>query len=438
MVSVSAHTSIVFNGEIYNYRALRADLVREGAAFATESDTEVILEGYERHGTQFFDRMRGMWTFVIHDRRGNRLIAARDPFGIKPLNYALQNGSIYFASEINCLKEHLSLEPDPTAYALFYNLGYFLAPATPYRNVSKLRPGEVLTWDIQAKKFAAPLCISRFVEERAHISSCDEAINALDAAFEDSIEAHYVADVPVSILLSGGTDSSLIAAFSQKLGKRPDAYHVAIAGSEDTRYATSIATHLGIDLTVEELDQETLARQYEKVWEILDEPTGDISIIPTSLIFAKIKGKSKVVLSGEGGDELFGGYVRHSLFRRHQKVTGRNPADAFFNSLLFTNTSALSSWNPLVQRTRETFLRAALPDDLIGAYLRGARLIDYPIENKVDRNALFELYQSEAGEKIPPALAFDMIAYLPNDLLPKSDIASMASSMSYARKLVTA
>jgi asparagine synthase (glutamine-hydrolysing) len=430
MVSASGHNTIVFNGEIYNFRELREELVREGVQFRTEGDTEVILEGYELQGVSFFDRLRGMWALVIHDHRRNQLIAARDPFGIKPLVYAVQDDAIYFASEIKCLKKALTLEPDPVGYSVFYNLGYFIAPATPYKNVWKLCPGEVLSWDLQENAISHVSRISRYAGNATDANRTpSEGINFLDQALTDSVKAHYVADVPVAILLSGGNDSSLIAALSNKLGKKPTAYHVAIAGSTDTAYAEAVAKHLGTTLVIEGLTEGALHEQYEKIWNILDEPTGDISIIPTSLVFERIKGHEKVVLSGEGGDELFGGYMRHQLLSRHDRVSKKDSLNSFLNTILSSSPSALTSWNPLVQRVRSSLLWSSGTNDLIGAYLKSTRLMDYPLSDAVVRSQLYELYQAHADENGAPPLAFDTIAYLPNDLLVKSDTASMAYSI---------
>lgn len=429
MESISERLAIVFNGEIYNYRELRQELSQAGVSFRTEGDTEIILAGYEMHGTAFFDRLRGMWSFVIHDRGTDELIAARDPFGIKPLYYyAPKEGVVCFASEIRAFEGIASLEPNPAAYAVFYNLGYFLAPSTPYKNIWKLRPGEVISRKLSSHDAPSTRRIPRFAGT-ARVVSRTEAVDVLERTLMDSVKAHYVADVPVSILLSGGNDSSLIAALSKEIGQRPVAYHVAIEGSEDTRYAEAVAKHLGIELVVERLDQAALTRQYERVWEILDEPTGDTSIIPTSLVYERIKGRAKVVLSGEGGDELFGGYRRHRLLSRHSRVKRRSVVNSVFNSLVSPKAAALSSWNPLVQRTRAALLAAGFPDDLIGAYVRGTRLIDFPLQDDVLRDKLYDLYQSERERETEPPLAFDTLAYLPNDLLMKSDIASMASSI---------
>lgn len=429
MESISKHTAIVFNGEIYNYLQLRTELVAQGVSFKTESDTEVILAGYERNGTAFFERMRGMWSFVIHDREKNILIASRDAFGIKPLVYAIVGESIFFSSEIKALKGEMSFEPDPEAYVTFYNLGYFMAPRTQYKGVRKLIPGEVLSWDLNTKELSRVGRISRLAGNPKTVFSYEDSIDLIDRSLTESVEAHYVSDVPVSILLSGGTDSSLIAALSHKLGKRPSAYHVAINGSDDTEYAEAIARELHIPLVIEHLTKDAFAAQYEKIWEILDEPTGDISIIPTSLVYERIKGQAKVVLSGEGGDEFFGGYLRHRLLESHTAVTRENSLNTFLNSFLIPEPLGIAAWNPLVQRVRDLLLYHGTVDDLIGAYLRTTRLAEYPLRDRAIRDALYDLYVQESEPSIAPSLAFDILSYLPGDLLPKSDVASMASSI---------
>src|SRR3989344_4320552 len=432
MKSRSGHVAIVFNGEIYNYKELKRSLELEGALFVTGSDTEVVLEGYDRHGTDFFNRMRGMWAFVLHDVRAGKLVYARDPFGIKPLYYAIRGRDIYFASELKCFKAAgLPLEPDPAAYDLFYALGYFVAPATPYKGVSKLRPGSVMSWDIDNATYLELARVSRFMDGIPLPTLCTpaEALDALDDSLTKSIEAHYFADVPVSLLLSGGTDSSIIAAISKKLDKQPTAYHIAVRGSEDTQYATDIAQHLGVPLIIEQLSEESLTDEYAKVWDILDEPTADISIIPTALVYGRIKGRAKVVLSGEGGDELFGGYLRHGLLSQHTRVDQTDAFNTVLNAGMFPQRFGLSYTNPLVQRIRAGLLGSGMVNDLVGAYLASTRSIDYPLADTAVRNTLAAFYEAEYDPRIPPSLAFDTLAYLPNDLLQKSDIASMASSI---------
>ncbi len=423
--SASGKTRIVFNGEIYNFRELKETLRQEGVTFRTNGDTEVIVEGYERHGVSFFGKMRGMWAFVIHDVVHNRLVLARDSFGIKPLIYTTHQDSLYIASELRCLKGAIPLEPDPESYATFFTLGYFIAPRTPYKNVRRVMPGEVLGFDLTHRTFSSLAFVSRYAKGQE--SKAGSVTDIIEEALTDSVEAHYVSDVPVSILLSGGTDSSIIAALSKKIGKQPSAYHVAIEGSADTAYAKAVATHLGLDLTVVELSNQSLVEQYRAIGHVLDEPTGDVSILPTTLVYKSIKGHARVVLSGEGGDELFGGYLRHALLAKHAKGKGRKRLHSHFDSLIGTGTFNLSVVNPLVERIQRGLLTHGLQNDLLGAYMLSTRITAHGSGHA--EAELATLLRENGGEISHPALVLDLLAYLPNDLLPKSDIASMASSI---------
>lgn len=424
-VSASGKTRIVFNGEIYNFRELKKGLQKDGVAFRTDGDTEVIVEGYEREGTSFFEKMRGMWAFVIHDTVDNRLVLARDAFGIKPLVYATHQDSLYVASELRCFKGIIPLEPDSESYATFFTLGYFIAPRTPYKNVRRVMPGEVLGFDLEERTFSPLTFVSRYAKE--FDLEAGNTINIIEKALTNSIEAHYVSDVPVSILLSGGTDSSVIAALSKKIGKTPSAYHVAVEGSTDTSYAKAVANHLGLDLTVVELSDRVLLEQYRAIGQVLDEPTGDVSILPTTLVYKSIKGSARVVLSGEGGDELFGGYLRHSLLAKHENGKSAKGLYKHVDTLFGTGKLNLSLLNPLVERVQGQLLARGVVQDLLEAYVVSTRMSTYVDPNI--RAELARLVQTHKDQISHPALALDLLAYLPNDLLPKSDIASMASSI---------
>jgi asparagine synthase (glutamine-hydrolysing) len=190
-----------------------------------------------------------------------------------------------------------------------------------------------------------------------------------------------------------------------------------------------VARELDIPLVVESLSQSSYAEQYEHIWDTLDEPTADISILPTTTIYKRINGRAKVVLSGEGGDESFGGYTRSTILMRHNSVSERDLANSLLNALLSPDQFNLSHINPLVQRIRTGLIAHGLTDDLVGAYLKTTRIIDYPLYDRELRKRLAAWFEREYDERIPRALAFDMLAYLPDDLLTKSDNASMASSI---------
>lgn len=418
---------LTYNGEIYNYEELKRSLQKEGIQFKTKTDTEVILEGYAREGVSFFEKLRGMWAFALYDKQQERIILSRDRFGIKPLYYTLHGGTLAFASEMKALKQlGVPLEANTEAFFTFFNLGYFIAPATCYRSILSLQPGEMLTYQLADKKISSNFLASA----RSGAEGTEDerqAVDILHTVLLESVRAHFVADVPVGLLFSGGNDSSLIAALSREAGYDPQAYHLSVEGSSDTGYAQRIAKELNLKSEIIPMNAQELIWQYEAVWDILDVPFADVSIIPTSLIYKKIAGRSKVVLSGEGGDEWFGGYPRHSRLAPLRRIAKENKILELFGTLQGSSATALAVSNPLVQRVRNAYL--ALGDDVIGTYLVQAKTIDYPLSVQQLRAKLFGIHAAAGEGALPPNLFFDAALYLPNDLLFKNDIASMASSI---------
>lgn len=430
IVSDDGNYVIVFNGEIYNFSELRDDLKKQGVVFKSNGDTEVILRGYIHQGTSFFSRLRGMWAFAIYDKTKSLIVLSRDHFGIKPLYYGVKDNNLFFASEMKALKQMgLGQAINSKHYYQFFNLGYFIAPHTPYADIFKAKPGEILVWDINNKKLSCEALDLSGANESSLIIDQGEAVKTIDQAIHNSVEAHFVADTPVGILLSGGNDSSLLAAVAKDLGKNPTAYHLRVQGSTDTYYADRVARHLGLNYESIEMNQQALEEQYEKLETIMDEPTGDTSIIPTSLIYSLIGKKTKVVLSGEGGDELFGGYLRHAKLLRHKNIFPNNSWHTFFDRLMSGTTSGhLTTINPIVGKVRNAFLSGAVTDDLIWTYLQQVKIADFPIESSLMRQDMHELWATKKMA-LPANLFFDAAMYLPNNLMYKNDISSMASSI---------
>ena len=424
MISHDGNSVITFNGEIYNYQELREELVAEGTTFATQSDTEVILEGYSRYGAAFFSKLRGMWAFAIHDKVRKQLVLSRDQFGIKPLYYAIESGTLYIASEIRALKSVLNtISPNTDAYYQYFSFGFFLFENTYIKEIKKLPPGEILVWDIEKKECVSSTQIV-VSEEKKVVHTYEDTIEKLKKTLKESVQAHFISDVPVSMLLSGGTDSSLIAAMAKDLGKNFTCYTLGVKGSIDTAYAKKIAEALHLDVQYVEMKESDLADQYEKIWNTIDEPTADVSIIPTTLIYSKIAGKAKVVLSGEGGDELFGGYERHQVFSGITSFTDALPLH-WLQSLYGVSTVALRYWNPLISRVQNVLGKKY--GGMISAYEKHMRIAGIPIAAKKIRKDL-ENMSANAGN-IQPNLYFDRNVYLPQDLLYKNDNSSMAATI---------
>ncbi len=309
-----ATKAIVFNGEIYNYRELRRELISRGHRLATSSDTETILHLYEEIGPRCVERLRGMFAVAIWDATARSLFLARDRFGIKPLYYTLRPWGIAFASELKALvaADLTARELDWNALDAYFQLSYIPAPATPFRDVRKLEPGNWLLWrdgetglqaywDLPVETASPPADIEHRLLEW----------------LDDAVTAHLVSDVPVAAFLSGGLDSSAIVASMALVPgqKPPHTFTARYIGTDadardETILARALAERYGAQLTVVDIrpDVRTI---FEPIVRALDEPHADDSAIPSWAISQAVGGSFKVALTGSGGDELFAGYRRH-------------------------------------------------------------------------------------------------------------------------------
>ena len=325
MVSRKSGNVLVYNGEIYNFRELRAELEKDGVDFHTESDSEVLLALYERHGEGMLSRLRGMFAFAIWDRSTETIFLARDPYGIKPLYIASTADGVLFASQVKALLETglASREPDPVGHARFFLLGSVPEPRTWFRDIRMLRAGhfariarsgliaEKLWLDIgdewrAASGSAVP---SREVEERVR------------AALLNSVRAHLVSDVPVGVFLSGGIDSGTVASLMAEAGCR-DLQGVTLRFDEfegtkanEVPAASRIAEAYGIKHYVRTVTRPEFEADLPKILDAMDQPTVDgVNTWFASKAVAELG--LKVVVSGVGGDELFQGYSSFSIFPR--------------------------------------------------------------------------------------------------------------------------
>lgn len=427
LITEDGRFAITFNGEIYNYQSLRSTLETEGERFTTHTDTEVILLGYRKHGQSFFNRLRGMWAFAISDTHTGDVLLSRDHFGIKPLFYSVTAGDISFASEMKAVKK---LVPQTTFntdyYPIYFALGYFPAPHTQYKEIISVLPGEIVTYSATNNStdnnFLEPVTTAA---KNTHLITDEKiATTELHTVLKESIDAHFVSDVPVSLLFSGGNDSSLIAALAKASGHDPVAFHLNVEGSQDSEYARKIAGQLGLHLEYLSMTTEAVSEAYYAMFDQLDIPLANPSYIPTNIIYKQISGKSKVVLSGEGGDELFGGYLRHHELARHDRVRESSVLLNLISKLYGQNKMALQYFNPLLYRLQNLYLQVG--DDVVSTYIAQTRNINYPVADMLLRNLITNCCMNEIS---PNGLAPDRFMYLPNDLLLKNDLASMASSV---------
>lgn len=321
MVSRDARLVITYNGEIYNYRSLRARLVADGWSFRGQSDTEVILALYEVHGEAMLPMLDGMFAFALLDRREHRVLLARDAFGVKPLYYAVGTTGLSFASELKALRPIMddALTLDVPALARYTSFLWSPGEATPARQIRRLPPGAMLRVTHGVAGAPEPWTRLPIAAGVPQDLTEAEAVPAVRAALREAVHRQMVSDVPVGAFLSGGVDSSAIVACAREQSPDIRCFTIAPAdddeegSSEDLRYARAVASHLRVPLEVVPIEARHLADDLERMVSQLDEPLADPSALNVRSIAALARRAGiTVLLSGAGGDDLFSGYRRHA------------------------------------------------------------------------------------------------------------------------------
>jgi asparagine synthase (glutamine-hydrolysing) len=325
MADVTGRLWITQNGEIYNYRELRRELEGRGHRFRTASDTEVILESYRAWGPECLARLDGMFAFALYDSAIRRVLLARDRAGEKPLFYRHEPGRLVFASELKALMADPRFPRELDLHALDHYLAYGYVPGTMcvLRGVRKLAQGQAVTYELDTDVCRSWRYWDLPEPPRTIRESSDDLMRELERLLEDSVRRQLVADVPVGVLLSGGIDSSLVTAMAARVASTPiRTFTVSFPGHkthDEAPHARLVAEHFGTQHT--ELAAEpasvdllpVLARQY-------DEPMADSSMVPTYLVSRLVRQHAKVALSGDGGDELFGGYHHYRWIQRSARL----------------------------------------------------------------------------------------------------------------------
>jgi asparagine synthase (glutamine-hydrolysing) len=421
--------TVVQNGEIYNFAALRHELERAGHRLRTHSDTEVLVHAYEQWGLPFVERLRGMFALAIWDAREQRLVLARDRFGIKPLYYRHVGGELSFASELDALPKG---EIDLDALEAFLAFNSIPAPLSIFREIRKLPAGHILVWsggELSLSRYARPGPVRpRRDDDEA------ELVEECRARLRDSVRAHLVADVPVGVLLSGGVDSGTLAALAAQ--ESSDAVRTFSIGFEEESFnelddARSVASRYGTRHR-ELVLRPDAALLLPALAETFDEPFADSSALPTYLVAKLAAEDVKVALSGEGGDELFGGYHTYVADLMAERFGGLAAAARPLVELLPTS-SRRASFDYRAKR----FARAAdLPPlerhhgwkEIFSRELRteltGRRHEWDPVSTLRQRFA-----ETEGYELVTRLQDVDLGTYLVDDLLVKTDRASMAWSL---------
>jgi asparagine synthase (glutamine-hydrolysing) len=456
MTSESGRYVIVFNGEIYNYTELRDELdARSGAkvAWRGHSDTEVMLAAVEAWGLRAaVMRFVGMFSIAIWDRYDRILSLVRDRMGEKPLYYGWWNNGFVFASELKAMQELPGFSPtlDRRAISLFMCHGNIPAPWTVYEDFFKLLPGHILTLsaerahDRTAASIAPYWSLVDTLKGNRFRGSPDDALDELDLLLSDAVRSQMVADVPVGAFLSGGIDSSLVVALMQEQSTRPvSTFSVGFGEAEfnEAPHAAAVAAHLGTEhteLTVTADDALAIVPDICRMW---DEPFADSSQIPTALLSELTRKHVTVSLSGDGGDELFGGYPRYT----EALLLERLPQKALLERLLRVFPANLTGAvraipHPLARRV--TPKRLKLLAEVLAASNkldRSNRYMEYFTQARVTRQLVlsdprtpYPLLDFELPawtEDLTAFCAIDAVTYLPDDILVKVDRAAMAVSL---------
>lgn len=464
MRSASGRYILAFNGEIYNFKELREEINGEGTVWNGHSDTEVMLSAFERWGCDAaVEKFIGMFAFALWDTQEQELYLGRDRIGEKPLYYGWEGDTFLFASELKALKAFPGWQGrvDHQSLSLFVRHIYIPAPRTIYKGFFKLPPGHILKISMnsrsQSKTKPYPYWDARKIVEYGCSSqfrgSIDEALDSLDQLLKKVISGQMISDVPLGAFLSGGIDSSLIVALMQSLHNRPvKTFTVGFTESayNEANHARRVANHLGTEHTEISVTPEEAMEVIPKLADIYDEPFADASQIPTILVSQITRQYVTVSLSGDAGDELFGGYNRYSWVNSIWTRLSKCPHNLrpLFESVL--KALPPQSWDKLFALLTPILPKAAnqsLPGDkihklaeivtskspeemyhrLISTWKNPTELVmqaDEPYIPITDQHQWAKV--DSITEKM---MYFDMVTYLPDDILVKVDRAAMASSL---------
>ncbi len=419
---------LVFSGEIYNHQELRGELIRAGHRFRSLSDTEVVLKSWEEYGEQCVSRLRGMFAFAIWDERRKTLFAARDRIGIKPFHYYIDSEQFAFASEIKSLLEISEVERrvDTKALADFLRHGYTLTPNTLFRKICRLPPGHTM------KIFEGSMEIKRYwevpLESPLKIDE-QEALKELKVLLEDSIGRHLMSDVPLGVFLSGGLDSSAIVAIMSQLGvANIQTFSIGYNSAEsELDYAQIVARHFKTEHHELRLSPSTFRDRIPNVVRSMDEPVADAPSIPLYCLSEFAKTKVTVALSGEGSDEILGGYPTYNRMLNFDRIN-RLPLAGLAGRLLerILPAGKVRKNIGMLGRPLESRYRSAVifPLDEV------ARML--PVEPSCNDpyGQLAQVYaRCRHLETLSRMSYVDLMTWLPNALLLKADRMTMAHSL---------
>lgn len=435
---------VILNGEIYNYRELRADLETRGHKFRSASDTEVLPHLYEEYGKDMVQHLNGMFAFALWDTANQRLFIARDRFGEKPLYWGTFNNQLLFASEPKVLLAHPNVQPtlNLTALRQYLSFDYVPAPLSIYEGVNKLPAAHSLTLESGRISVAPYWCLS--YKTKQPVPTEEEAAARLEELLAESVRMRLVSDVPLGVLLSGGVDSSSVAAFAVRASSEPvKTFSISFAESsfDESSYARSVAKYLGTDHHEERLSSNLAANLIGDIGSWMDEPFSDSSLVPTYLLSRFTRKHVTVALGGDGGDELFAGYpmyrghhwaeiytklpglVKHGLIEPMVRLLPVKTKNLSFDykALRFVTGTKYD----LVTR-HHVWFGSFTPEEQERLLTSNALAAS---DGDIYREARRMLAECDAENVIEQMQSLDTNLYLAEDILTKVDRASMAVSL---------
>jgi asparagine synthase (glutamine-hydrolysing) len=421
---------VVFNGEIYNYRELRGKLTAAGHSFETDCDTEVLVHAWEEYGEKMPKYLDGMFAFSIFDEKDESVFLARDRVGIKPLYYVYQDKQLYWASEIKpLLRTKIDTDLDEQAIYNYFNLRYFPWPQTPFEQIQKVPPGTSLLYqdgEITTNQFWT-------LEPANYTGDISSAATKFQSIFEESVTKRLMTDVPLGAFLSGGLDSSsIVAIMSKKLDHSFKTFSVGFADDtyDESDEAAFVADYFGTDHHQITVDLSSMDL-FGDIVEQYGEPLADPAALPTLALSKYASEHVKVVLSGEGADELFGGYWYTDKIPSHQQKFRALP------DFMFELAEAIEPYSPVLKQPLRYF--SALKNNETA--MRGVlQQFDIPVERYIDVNpdqdrdnlstminqTKNQVHENEFDKRMT---AYDITHWLPDNLLYKVDQSSMAASL---------
>jgi asparagine synthase (glutamine-hydrolysing) len=452
MHSADGRYVIVFNGEVYNFQELRAELENRGHRFHGHSDTEVMLAAFLEWGPErAVERFTGMFAFALFDRQSRSLRLVRDRIGVKPLYWTIAGGTLLFGSELRALMAHPKFrkEVDREAIAAVVRYSYVPGPATVFKNVHKLPAGSILTMRPGAEPAIKPYwrLLDAVDAQRNAPMSFEDATDRLDKILRESVTHRLIADVPIGAFLSGGIDSSSVVAHMQAASSRPvRTFTIGFANAEfdETAYARDVARHLGTDHTEVVLEPDAALDLVRQAADWFDEPFADSSQLPSYLVAKITRRHVTVALSGDGGDEMFGGYPKYAMLARLWRYAGALPQPL------------RATFGRCVAGMPEPLLRglAAVMDPARAERLgEKARRLGAALAAKDADHAVLALDEvgldphcvtgaagalklapvPELGRTVPDFMSrmqlMDMLTFLPDDIMTKVDRCAMAVSL---------